>query len=65
MDVAQSGELEHHCFGTASQPRQSRRQNEGQQFVSGGLIAQGNNPRLVFSNRLEYLAEGRLDNAVN
>ena len=65
LHVGQGGELQHHRLGGAGQPGQGGRQHEGQQLVAVDLVAQRHRALLVVADRLQHLAERRMDEAVD
>jgi hypothetical protein len=65
VHVGQRGELEDERLGGAGQAGQRGRQHEGQQLVAVGVVAERDGARLVLADRLQHLAEGRVDDAVD
>ena len=63
IDIGQGGELKHERLCRPGEPRQGRRQDKGEQFVLLRAIAERNGARLVLADRLQHLAEGRIDRA--
>ena len=52
-------------LGRAGEPGQRRRQHEGEQLVAIGVVAERDRARLVLADRLQHLAERRMDDAVD
>ena len=48
-----------------ARPGKRRREHEGHQLVAVGLVAERNRARLVLADRLQHLAERRMDDAVD
>ncbi|MNQ28018.1 hypothetical protein D3C85_412870 [compost metagenome] len=65
VGVGQRGQLEHHGLGRPGQAGEGRRDDEGQQLVGVDVVAQRDRPRLVVADRLEHLAVGRVDGALD
>ena len=65
MHVGKRLELEHERLGRASEARERAGDHERQQLVLVHVIAQRERPGLVLADRLEHLAEGRMDRAVD
>ena len=65
MHVGQRRELEHQRLRRAGQACQRGREDEGQQLVAVDVVAERDRARLVLADRLQHLAEGRVDDAVD
>ena len=63
IDIGEGGKLKHERLCRPGEPRQGRRQDKGEQFVLLRAIAERNGARLVLADRLQHLAEGRVDRA--
>ena len=53
------------AFVAPGEPREARRQHEGRELVVLRAVAQRDGARLVLADRLQHLAEGRVDDAVD
>ena len=65
MHVGERGELEHQGLGRARHAGERGREHEGEQLELGHVVAERHRARLVLADRLEDLAEGRVDGAVD
>ena len=65
MHVGQGGKPEHQRLGGAGQSRQRSGEHESQQLVAIHVVAQRQRARFVLADRLQHLAEGRMDDAVD
>ena len=65
MHVGERGELEDDRLGPAGERRQRRREHESEDLVLIGLVAERDRAWLVLADRLEHLAEGRVDDPVD
>ena len=63
--IGERGQLEHHGLGRPRQAGQRRRDDEGQQLVRIDVVAERHRARLVLADRLEHLAVGRMDGALD
>ena len=65
VHVGQRGVLRDEHLQRAGEAGQRRRQDEGEQLVVVGLVAERNGARLVLADGLQHLAERRIDGAVD
>ncbi len=65
MHVGERGKLENQRVERSGEPGGRRREHEGDELVTLGLVAERDGALLVFANRLQNFAERRVDDAVD
>ena len=65
IDVGERGQLKDDRLGRAGEAGEAGGEHEDHELVVAGAIAERDGARLVLADRLQHLAEGRVDDAVD